>query len=117
MTLSQHLVTFVSHIFENHVFQSKIWSMDTFALMSSDVEFNFKYNGIVDKLKNEEHQIISNKTKKRTMIPYCQKEKNRKRKGFSRVFTSQKYFLQICLLKSSNTLNFVLYFKFQQNLY
>ena len=33
--------------------------------MSSDVEFNFKHNGIIDGLKDEEHQVISNKQEQR----------------------------------------------------
>ena len=39
--------------------------------MSPDAEFNFKHNGMVDKLKNEERQVISNK---KTMMPHYQKK-------------------------------------------
>ena len=64
--------------------------MMLFALILSDVEFNFQHNNIVDKLKNEEHQVRSNKQEQRC---HCVRKRD-----FSSAFTS-KYFLQIFLLK------------------
>ena len=65
-------------------------SNDAFALILSDIEFNFQHNNIVDKLKNEEHQVRSNKQEQRC---HCVRKRD-----FSPAFTS-KYFLQIFLLK------------------